>query len=139
MELIHSFSLVHDDLPAMDDDSLRRGKPTCHLAFDEATAILVGDALCVLSFQVLSEDVSISSKKKIKMMKVLTEASGSRGIAGGQYLDLHLPKNPTKKDLKKMYLLKTGALLEAAIKLGALAADACKKDIESLGKLKMIC
>ena len=132
IEMIHAFSLVHDDLPAMDDDELRRGKPTCHIAFDEATAILVGDALSVLAFQILSEDSLLSSKKKVEMIKVLAEASGPKGIAGGQYLDMNMPRKPTKDLLKKMYLLKTGSLISAAIKFGALASNVSKKDLKKL-------
>ena len=124
IEMIHSFSLIHDDLPAMDDDNLRRGKPTCHIAFDEATAILAGDALAIGAFQVLSEAKALSAEKKAKMIKVLAQASGPRGMAGGQYIDLHAAnKKLNVSKLEQMYLLKTGALISAAIKLGALAAD----------------
>jgi len=124
IEMIHSFSLIHDDLPAMDDDSLRRGKPTCHIAFDEATAILAGDALAIGAFQVLSEAKNLSAEKKAKMIKVLAEASGPRGMAGGQYIDLHAEGKKLSVDkLEQMYLLKTGVLIGAAIKLGALASD----------------
>ena len=124
IEMIHSFSLIHDDLPAMDDDNLRRGKPTCHIAFDEATAILAGDALAIGAFQVLSEAKVLSAEKKAKMIKVLAQASGPRGMAGGQYIDLHAAnKKLNVSKLEQMYLLKTGALISTAIKLGALAAD----------------
>ena len=132
IEMIHSFSLIHDDLPAMDDDDLRRGRPTCHIAFDEATAILAGDALSILAFEVLSESKSLSADKKIKMIKVLAKASGSLGIAGGQYLDLHTPKKPTKNSLEKMYSLKTGSLVNAAIELGALASGVSGKRLAKL-------
>ena len=124
IEMIHSFSLIHDDLPAMDDDNLRRGKPTCHIAFDEATAILAGDALAIGAFQVLSEAKALSAEKKVKIIKVLAQASGPRGMAGGQYIDLHAAnKKLNVSKLEQMYLLKTGALISTAIKLGALAAD----------------
>jgi geranylgeranyl pyrophosphate synthase len=124
LELIHIFSLVHDDLPAMDNDALRRGKPTCHIAFNEATAILVGDALITSSLQILSEAPELIPKKKVMMNKVLTVATGPKGLIGGQYLDLHMFRNKINRQfLQRMYLLKTGALVQAAVKLGAIAAD----------------
>lgn len=124
IEMIHSFSLVHDDLPAMDNDSLRRGKPTCHLAFNEATAILVGDALAVAAFQILGETQEISAETKVIMVKVLSKASGPEGMAGGQYLDLHAASSePALAKLEEIYRLKTAALIRAAVKLGALAAN----------------
>src|SRR3972149_1992100 len=134
IEMIHSFSLIHDDLPAMDDDNLRRGKPTCHIAFDEATAILAGDALAIGAFQVWSEAKALSAEKKVKIIKVLAQASGPRGMAGGQYIDLHAAnKKLNVSKLEQMYLLKTGALISAAIKLGALAADVSgQKEIKYL-------
>lgn len=122
IEMIHSFSLVHDDLPAMDDDSLRRGQPTCHLAFDEATAILAGDALAVAAFGILSGDKNLAAEKRSAMCVVLAEAAGAQGMAGGQYLDLHAPAKITRNKLEAMYTLKTGKLISAAVKLGALAA-----------------
>src|SRR3954470_24570221 len=89
VELIHAYSLVHDDLPCMDDDTLRRGKPTCHVAFDEATALLVGDSLQSLAFQVLSERMlARDAKRQLEMVRLLAQASGSRGMAGGQAIDL---------------------------------------------------
>lgn len=122
IEMVHSFSLVHDDLPAMDNDSLRRGKPTCHIAFNEATAILAGDALAVVAFQILST-AKLSAEMRIRMCGVLAEASGPKGMAGGQYIDLHgVSGKPSREKLEHMYLLKTGALIYAAIKLGAIAA-----------------
>lgn len=133
IEMIHSFSLVHDDLPAMDNDSLRRGKPTCHIAFDEATAILAGDALAIAAFQTLGNDKTLSAEKKALMSKMLAEASGPAGMAGGQYIDLHpTSKKPSKNGLEKMYLLKTGALISAAVKLGALAAGVGKQKLKLL-------
>lgn len=132
IEIIHAFSLVHDDLPAMDNDSLRRGKPTCHIAFDESTAILAGDALAIAAFQILSE-ANLSAEIRIKMCRVLAEVSGPRGMAGGQYIDLHAIGNkPTTKKLEHMYLLKTGALIYAAVKLATLTANVTKKkDLEN--------
>ncbi len=133
IEMIHAFSLVHDDLPAMDNDNLRHGKPTCHLAFDEATAILVGDVLAIRAFQILTVDQTLSATKKILMNNILAEASGPHGMAGGQYLDLHLMgTTPSKNQLKKMYLLKTGALISAAVKLGGIAADINQRKLKLL-------
>lgn len=122
VELIHCYSLVHDDLPAMDDDDLRRGKPTCHKAFDEATAILVGDALQSLAFEVLSHS-SITAQTLIQMQRLLAKASGALGMAGGQSLDL-CAENQTinLQQLQNIHRLKTGALIEASVMLGALGA-----------------
>lgn len=138
IELIHSFSLVHDDLPAMDDDKLRRGKPTCHIAFDEATAILAGDALAVAAFQILSE-ANLPAATCLKMCRVLAEASGPKGMAGGQYIDLHgVGDKPSVKKLEHMYLLKTGALIYAAVKLGALASNVtARRDLENLDQFAL--
>lgn len=137
IEMTHAFSLVHDDLPAMDNDTLRRGKPTCHIAFDESTAILVGDALVVGAFQILSEAKALSAEKKVMMSQVLAKASGPEGMIGGQYLDLHASNNKvTKSSLIHMYHLKTGELITAAIKLGAIAAGVTeKKELHRLEKI----
>ena len=126
VELIHAYSLVHDDLPAMDDDDLRRGRPTCHKAFDEATAILAGDALQSLGFHILAHDNSISAaaEQRLQMVEVLAHASGSRGMAGGQALDLAaVGRQLTLAELENMHIHKTGALIRASVQLGALAAD----------------
>lgn len=124
IEMMHSFSLIHDDLPAMDDDDLRRGKPTCHTKFGEATAILAGDALAVFSFQIINESRYLTPVQAIAMNKILASAAGLNGMAGGQDLDM---QSATKKlqalKLERMYLLKTGALLRAAVQLGAVAAN----------------
>lgn len=125
VELIHAFSLVHDDLPAMDDDDLRRGKPSCHKAFDEATAILAGDALQALAFEILSEPdwSALSSTVRLNLLSTLAGASGSSGLAGGQVLDLNLTsQDPALETLAAMYRCKTGALIEAAILMGGLCA-----------------
>ncbi len=122
LEMIHSFSLVHDDLPAMDNDSLRRGKATCHLAYDEATAVLVGDALLTLAFETLSGDHNLTDQQKVKMIKILAQASGLLGMASGQYLDLHPASKPNKKQIIALYQLKTGELISAALQLAAVAA-----------------
>ena len=125
IECVHSYSLVHDDLPAMDDDELRRGKPTCHIVFDEATAILAGDALQCFAFEILS---SVNSKTndstKLKMISALAKASGDRGMVAGQAFDLrHVDKPLSLEQLKHMHAHKTGALINASIELGYLSAE----------------
>ena len=125
VELIHAFSLVHDDLPAMDDDDLRRGKPSCHKAFDEATAILAGDALQTLAFEILSEPdwSTLSPTVRLNLLSTLAGASGSSGLAGGQVLDLNLTsQDPALETLAAMHRCKTGALIEAALLMGGLCA-----------------
>jgi farnesyl diphosphate synthase len=121
VELIHAYSLVHDDLPCMDDDTLRRGKPTCHIAFDEATALLVGDSLQSLAFQVLSERVlAAEPQRQLEMVRVLAAAAGSRGMAGGQAIDLaSVGQELSVPELELMHIHKTGALIRAAVWLGA--------------------
>ena len=125
VELIHSYSLVHDDLPAMDDDDLRRGQPTTHRAFDEATAILAGDALQVLAFSLLARDraAGVSSEARLKMIQILADASGTAGMAGGQALDLSaVGRNLDLEELEAMHRLKTGALIRASVLLAAACA-----------------
>ncbi len=124
IECIHSYSLVHDDLPAMDDDDLRRGQPTCHIAFDEASAILAGDALQCLAFEYLSEPCDdIPAALQLRMLNLLARASGERGMVAGQAFDLsHVDKPLTLEQLQAMHAYKTGALITAAVELGALAA-----------------
>jgi geranylgeranyl diphosphate synthase type II len=125
VELIHAYSLVHDDLPAMDNDDLRRGRPTCHKAFDEATAILVGDALQVLAFRILASDVSmgVDPAVRVRMIELLAEASGTNGMAGGQALDLAaVGRNLTVAELEEMHARKTGALIRASVLVAAAAA-----------------
>ena len=121
VELIHAYSLVHDDLPCMDDDVLRRGKPTCHVEFDEATALLVGDALQSLAFQLLGEyRLADDPATQLEMVKLLAAAAGSRGMAGGQAIDLEsVGKTLTVPELEFMHIHKTGALIRAAALLGA--------------------
>ncbi|MCK5725901.1 MAG: (2E,6E)-farnesyl diphosphate synthase [Thiotrichaceae bacterium] len=126
LELIHVYSLVHDDLPAMDDDDLRRGKPTCHIAFDEATAILVGDALPVLALQLLSEpnQENLSAKQRLAIINVLSIAAGSYGMVGGQALDLSSTgKVLTEPELENMHRYKTGALISAGIQIAIICAQ----------------
>ena len=121
VELIHAYSLAHDDLPCMDDDKLRRGKPTVHVEYDEATALLVGDALQSLAFQVLSSPNLVEDlKMQIEMVHLLAVASGSRGMAGGQQIDLEsIGKRLDVAELEFMHIHKTGALIRAAVLLGA--------------------
>lgn len=125
LELIHAYSLVHDDMPCMDDDVLRRGKPTCHVEFDEATALLVGDALQSLAFQLLSEEpLCHDAARQLRMVALLAAASGSRGMAGGQAIDLaSVGKSLTLPELEQMHIHKTGALIRAAVILGALCGN----------------
>jgi len=125
VELIHSYSLVHDDLPAMDDDDLRRGRPTTHRAFDQATAILAGDALQVLAFSLLARDraAGVSAEARLKMIQILAQASGSAGMAGGQALDLAaVGRHLDLGSLEAMHRLKTGALIRASVLLAAACA-----------------
>ena len=125
VEIIHAYSLVHDDLPAMDDDSLRRGRPTCHVVFGEAMAILAGDALQALAFDVLAHDATLAGDAAIhvEMLRVLAIACGSHGMAGGQAFDLAaVGKALSPADLERMHVHKTGALIRASVRLGALAA-----------------
>ena len=122
-EIIHAYSLVHDDLPAMDDDELRRGRPTCHVAFGEAMAILAGDALQALAFEILAADVAQHAGTHVEMLRTLAAACGSHGMAGGQALDLAaVGKTLTPDALDRMHEHKTGALIRASARLGALAA-----------------
>ena len=121
VELIHAYSLIHDDLPCMDDDVLRRGKPTCHVEFDEATALLAGDALQSLAFQVLAEyRLSDDPATQLRTIQLFAVACGSRGMAGGQAVDLNsVGKALTLPELEYMHILKTGALIRASVLLGA--------------------
>ena len=123
VELVHAYSLVHDDLPAMDDDDLRRGQPSCHRAFDEATAILAGDALQSLAFHTLARNENRRPAAQcLKMLDVLAVASGSRGMAGGQAIDIEAEgKHLNVAELENMHIHKTGALIRASVKLGALS------------------
>ncbi|MCK5189569.1 MAG: polyprenyl synthetase family protein, partial [Methylococcales bacterium] len=129
VELIHVYSLIHDDLPAMDDDDLRRGKATCHIAYDEATAILTGDALQALAFELLANDptIKVDAESRLKMITTLTKASGSQGMVGGQAIDLEsVGTQLTLPELENMHIHKTGALIRASVNMAALA----KSDID---------
>ncbi|WP_283397608.1 polyprenyl synthetase family protein [Wielerella bovis] len=122
IECIHVYSLVHDDMPAMDNDSLRRGKPTCHVQFGEAAALLVGDALQTLAFDVLSTPTDLAPARQLRMIQVLAKASGSTGMAGGQAIDLaNVGQHLSQTELEHMHSLKTGALIRAAVQLGGLS------------------
>ena len=137
VEIIHAYSLVHDDLPAMDDDALRRGRPTCHVAFGEATAILAGDALQALAFDVLAGDRILADAPGtlVEMLRVLATACGSQGMAGGQALDLAaVGRILDAAELERMHVHKTGALIRASVRLGALAAGCCDEGV--LGALE---
>ena len=132
VEMIHAYSLVHDDLPCMDDDTLRRGKPTVHVEYDEATALLVGDALQSLAFQMLCEhEIAEESRTQLEMLKILASAAGSRGMAGGQQIDLESTgQSLALPELELMHIHKTGALIRAAVALGAL----CGKELQAREK-----
>jgi farnesyl diphosphate synthase len=135
VECIHAYSLVHDDLPCMDDDVLRRGRPTCHVEYDEPTALLVGDALQSLAFQLLSEyRLANEPARQLEMVKLLAVAAGSRGMAGGQAIDLEsVGKALSMPELEFMHIHKTGALIRAAILLGLRCGD--ELDDRALGRI----
>ena len=129
VEMIHAYSLVHDDMPCMDDDELRRGKPTVHVKYDEATALLVGDALQSQAFIVLSEGEVTDAARRLEMLRVLATASGSVGMCGGQAIDLDsVGLSLSMDELENMHRLKTGALLRASVLLGALAGKRLTAD-----------
>ncbi len=125
VELIHAYSLVHDGLPCMDNDSLRRGRPTCHIEYDEATALLVGDTLQARAFELLATKALDCPARQLEMVRLLAHASGSCGMAGGQAIDLYaVGHSLSQAELELMHALKTGALIRAAVMLGALCGDA---------------
>ena len=136
LEMIHTYSLIHDDLPAMDNDELRRGKPTCHVAFDEATAILAGDALLTLAFQILSSPVNIKESQALvwlNLIHVIACAAGYKGMIDGQMRDIISEgKLLSLDDLENMHALKTGALIEASICCGAILGNGNRKQIKQL-------
>ena len=136
VEFIHVYSLIHDDLPAMDDDDLRRGKATCHVAFDEATAILTGDALQALAFEILAHDPSMTAtaEGRLKMITTLARASGSQGMVGGQAIDLEsVGTKLTLPELESMHIHKTGALIRASVNMATLA----KADVDRVAATKL--
>jgi len=132
VELIHAYSLVHDDLPCMDNDALRRGRPTCHVEFDEPTALLVGDSLQTFAFELLASEPVTEPARQLEMVALLARASGSRGMAGGQAIDLAVVgQELDQPQLELMHALKTGALIRAAVLLGALAGQPLTADERS--------
>lgn len=133
LELIHTYSLIHDDLPAMDDDDMRRGKPTLHKAYDEATAILVGDGLQARAFELIADAPDLSAEQKVRMIKVLANAAGMEGMVGGQYIDIQATDSDmTLEELQAMHSLKTGALIRASLALGGIAANATEEQLAAL-------
>jgi farnesyl diphosphate synthase len=135
VEMIHVYSLVHDDMPCMDDDALRRGKPTVHVAYDEATALLVGDALQAQAFETLAGATSVAPQRHVTMLRLLAEAAGSAGMCGGQAIDLDsVGLKLGLEQLERMHQLKTGAMLRVSVLLGALAGrDLGPAELEALG------
>jgi geranylgeranyl pyrophosphate synthase len=133
LEMIHTYSLIHDDLPAMDDDDLRRGKPSLHRAYDEATAILVGDGLQARAFELLADAPGLSAEQKVRMIKVLAAAAGPCGMVGGQFIDVQATDSDINlAELQSMHSLKTGALIRAALSLGGIAAAASEQQLAAL-------
>jgi len=136
VEMIHAYSLVHDDMPCMDDDVLRRGKPTVHVEYDEATALLVGDALQTQAFLILAEPGLLNdARRQIEAVQLLARASGSRGMAGGQAIDLaSVGQALDRESLEVMHLHKTGALIRASVQLGALCGDVPPDALQALDR-----
>jgi farnesyl diphosphate synthase/geranylgeranyl diphosphate synthase type II len=131
--MLHTYSLVHDDLPAMDDDDLRRGQPSLHRAYDEATAILVGDGLQARAFEMLADAPGLSAQQRVDMIRVLAAAAGSAGMVGGQYIDIRATDSDMGlEELQAMHSLKTGALIRASLALGGIAAGASDQQLEAL-------
>ncbi|MGN6666242.1 MAG: polyprenyl synthetase family protein, partial [Trinickia sp.] len=130
LEMIHVYSLVHDDMPCMDDDDLRRGKPTVHVQYDEATALLVGDALQSQAFVVLTDEMALDTRAQASLVRELAVASGSLGMAGGQAIDLaSVGLALTRPQLETMHRMKTGALLRASVRMGALTGTVPDADV----------
>jgi len=133
LEMIHTYSLIHDDLPAMDDDELRRGKPTCHLAFDEATAILAGDALLTLAFQVLASMKLKRPEQALEVIRLIASAAGPFGMVQGQMLDMQSEgQTLTCAELQNLHALKTGAMIEAALVSGAIAGGGNNAQVDAI-------
>ena len=133
IELIHTYSLIHDDLPTMDDDDLRRGKPTLHKAYDEATAILVGDGLQARAFELIADAPDLAAEKKVRIIRLLAQSSGVFGMVGGQYIDISSTgKDLSLQQLQAMHALKTGALIRAAVAMGGITADANEEQLRAL-------
>src|SRR5699024_11656291 len=135
LELIHTYSLIHDDLPAMDDDDVRRGHPTNHIKFDEATAILAGDALLTFSFELIANDVYLTDNQKVQLIQLFSKASGPKGMVAGQILDMEAEKKAvTLEELETIHALKTGELFRFAIRSGAYLGEATREQIAHLDK-----
>lgn len=133
LEILHTYSLIHDDLPAMDNDIERRGMPTCHIKFDEATAILAGDALLNLVFEVISSDNNLSNKQKVSLIKIISTSSGANGMILGQIMDIQFQEiEYNLDDMIKMHKLKTGALFVACFTVGGVLSNANKKTFSLL-------
>jgi geranylgeranyl diphosphate synthase type II len=133
-EMVHTYSLIHDDLPAMDDDDLRRGRPTCHVRFDEATAILAGDALQTLAFQTIAEDERLKAERRIVLLSELARAAGTpEGMVAGQALDMEAETRQVNgTQLEEIHRLKTGALIVAAARCGAIIGEASEKELAAV-------
>lgn len=133
VELIHTYSLIHDDLPAMDNDDMRRGRPTVHKAFDEATAILAGDALHDMAFEIISTTSYLSDRQKTETLRILASAAGTEGMSGGQMLDMALTGHPTinEQQINDMHDLKTGSLIQACVHMTMACADNTDPSIQT--------
>ncbi|WP_234028561.1 polyprenyl synthetase family protein [Lentibacillus sp. Marseille-P4043] len=135
LEMIHTYSLIHDDLPAMDNDDYRRGKPTNHRIFDEATAILAGDALLTYSFEIISNDPLLTDQQKVVLLKMLAQASGPKGMVAGQILDMEAENHAVSlEQLEEIHARKTGELIKFAITAGAYIGGASTEQLEYLGE-----
>jgi len=133
LEMIHTYSLVHDDLPAMDDDDLRRGRPSCHKAFNEATAILAGDALQAWAFELLADAPGFNTVQRVALIKSLAKAAGLQGMVGGQAMDIAATNsNVNLQQLQSMHAFKTGAIIRAALAMGGIAANASAEQLSAL-------
>ena len=133
LEMIHTYSLVHDDLPAMDDDDLRRGRPSCHKAFNEATAILAGDALQAWAFELLADAPGFNAAQRVALIKSLAKAAGLQGMVGGQAMDIAATNsNVNLQQLQSMHAFKTGAIIRAALAMGGIAANASAEQLSAL-------
>lgn len=139
IEMIHAYSLIHDDLPCMDDDDFRRGKPSCHKAFGEANALLAGDGLLTLAFETAA-DAPLSDTQRVEAVRTLAKAAGVRGMIGGQVIDLGCEGKPVDLEtLNTLYALKTGALLRASARLGCLAGNAGEELLETADRYARAC
>jgi geranylgeranyl diphosphate synthase type II len=133
IEMIHTFSLIHDDLPAMDNDDFRRGKPSCHKAFGEAMAILAGDALCMLPFEVIADDKQLTAEQKVRLVSCLAKGSGREGMGGGQVIDMENEERTDvdEANLRNMYHHKTGQLIAVSCMMGCICAGADEEKIQA--------